>query len=88
MELGTQCHGVDHDGLLLGVIVEDAVLAGAIGDLHYDKVALSGPRVKVTLSAGVSLGRDGSGFFALSRASREDREEHRDIAVVVRVAMD
>ena len=81
MELGTQCHGVDHDGLLLGVIVEDheleepagsvrandeipavawhdsygvadgvlhvfvedAVLASAIGDLHYDKVALSGP---------------------------------------------
>lgn len=91
MELGTQGHGVDHDGLLLGVIVEDhdleepagavrandeipsvawddsyrmadcvlhvfiadAVLASATGDLHHDKVALSGPRVKVTLSAGV-----------------------------------
>jgi hypothetical protein len=87
MELGTQCHGVDHDGLLLRVIVEDhdleesagsvrannqipsiawddsygvadgmlhvfvedAVLASAIGDLHHDKVALSGPRVKMTL---------------------------------------
>jgi hypothetical protein len=56
MELGTQGHGVDHDGLLLRVIVEDAVLAGAVGDLHHDKVALSGPRVKVTLSTGVSIG--------------------------------
>ena len=33
MELGTQGHGVDHDGLLLGVIVEDHDLeqpAGAV----------------------------------------------------------
>jgi hypothetical protein len=91
MELGTQGHGVDHDRLLVRVIVEDhdlqepagavraddeippvagddsygvsdgvlhvfvgdAVLASAVGDLHHDKVALSGPRVKVTLSTGV-----------------------------------
>jgi hypothetical protein len=93
MELGTQGHGVDHDRLLVRVIVEDhdlqepagavraddeippvagddsygvsdgvlhvfvadAVLASAVGDLHHDKVALSGPRVKVTLSTGVSV---------------------------------
>jgi hypothetical protein len=91
MELGTQGHGVDHDGLFLRVIVEDhdlqepagavrandkippvawddsqgvsdgvlhvfvedAVLASTVGDLHHDKVALSAPRVKVTLSTGV-----------------------------------
>jgi hypothetical protein len=94
MELGTQDHGVDHDRLLLWVIVEDhnleeptravrandeippvagddsygvsdgvphvfvedAVLASAVGDLHHDKVALSGPRVKVTLSTAGSVG--------------------------------
>jgi len=41
---------------VLHVFVEDAVLASAIGDLHHDKVALSDPHVKVTLSTGVSVG--------------------------------
>ena len=40
---------------MLHVFVEDAVLASAIGNLHYDKVALSGPRLKVTFSTGVSI---------------------------------
>lgn len=43
------------DGVLR-VFVEDAVLASAVGDLHLDKVALSGPRVKVALSTCVSIG--------------------------------
>jgi hypothetical protein len=88
MELGTQGHGVNHDGLLLRVVVEDhdlekpagavrandeipsvawddsyrvsdcvlhvfvedAVPMSAVGDLHHDKVALSGPLVKAALS--------------------------------------
>jgi hypothetical protein len=47
---------------VLHVFVEDAVLASAIGDLHHDKVALSDPRVKVTLSASLSAyADDGAG---------------------------
>ncbi len=38
------------------------MLASAIGDLHHDKVALSDPHVKVTLSAGLSVcADDGAG---------------------------
>ncbi len=43
---------------MLHVCVENAVLASAIGDLHHDKVALSAPWVKVTLSAILSAYAD------------------------------
>jgi hypothetical protein len=42
------------DGVL-HVFVVDAVLACAIGDLHLDKVAVSGRCVKATLSNAVSI---------------------------------
>lgn len=36
MELGTQGHGVDHDGLLLGVIVEDHDFEESAGAVRAD----------------------------------------------------
>jgi hypothetical protein len=36
MELGTQSHGVDHDGLVLGFIVEDHDFEGSAGAVSAD----------------------------------------------------
>jgi hypothetical protein len=93
MKFGAQWHRVDHDRLLVRVVIEehhlqqatgpvcaddeisaltwddlcgmangvqhvfvaDAVLSRAIRNLHLDKVALSGPPVKVALSTAVAI---------------------------------
>jgi hypothetical protein len=40
---------------VLDIVVADAVLAGAVRDLHIDKLALSSGRVKVALSSSPAI---------------------------------